>query len=85
MAAAKFAMSLDGDLLAEVDRAARAAGMTRSGWIAGILRASMRDHADARAAARRALAATGIELAPRVPGAPGYRELAYAILAITAE
>jgi hypothetical protein len=47
MAAKKFAISIPEDVMREVDRAARGAGVTRSRFIAGVLRRVARARSDA--------------------------------------
>ena len=48
MPATKIAISVPAEVLREVDRAARARGKTRSGFITDLLRAAARARSDAR-------------------------------------
>ena len=52
MASKKFAISIPEDVMAHVDRAAAARGLTRSGFIARVLRRVARARADAEVTRR---------------------------------
>lgn len=54
---AKVMVSIPDDLLAQIDRRAKAAGTTRSGWLQEVARGAIADDAEARAARIRAFLA----------------------------